>query len=255
MSGAPLVCRLDALDPGERGRHGDLARKLASRSLGVEELADGFAVAIPAETEPLREAAEWMALEARCCPFLRFELVVEAPRERATLRLTGPEGVKDLLRSEIEALGRARPADGIEIGPLRRDELPALLALLEASRLPIAGAGEHLDAALAARRDGRLVGSAILEIYGSDALLRSVTVDAGLRGRGLGLRLAEAALALAAERGVDDVFLLTETASEFFPRLGFRAIPRGGLPASLDASEELRGACPASAVAMARRIS
>jgi N-acetylglutamate synthase-like GNAT family acetyltransferase len=255
MNGPPLVCRLDALDPEERRRHAELARELLARSLGAEEIAEGFEVSIPAEEEALRDAAEWMALEARCCPFLQFELILEAPSSGARLRLTGPEGAKDLLRSEIAALAAARSWEPYEIGPLRREELPALLSLLEASKLPVAGVAEHAGAALAARQGGRLVGSAVLEIYGKDALLRSVAVEPGLRGRGLGLRLAEAALALAAERGVVDVFLLTETASEFFPRLGFRAVLRDALPASLDSSAELRGACPASAVAMARRLS
>ncbi|MFN2386416.1 MAG: arsenic resistance N-acetyltransferase ArsN2 [Thermoanaerobaculia bacterium] len=255
MSASPLACRLDALNPEEGRRHAELASKLAARSVGVEELPDGFAVVIPAEPESLGDAAEWMALEARCCPFLHFALTLEAPFSRAMLRLAGPEGAKEVLRSEIAALANGRPAGAVEIGPLRREELPALLRLLEKSKLPIAGVEDHLDTALAAREGGRLVGSAVLEIYGQDALLRSVAVDPELRGRGLGLRLAGAALALAAERGPTDVFLLTETASEFFPRLGFREVPRSGLPASLDSSAELRGACPARAVAMARRLS
>ena len=250
MSASPLACRLDALGPEERRRHADLTRTLETRALDVEELPNGFAVAIPAEAEALRDAADWMALEGRCCPFLRFELVFDPASSRAVLRLTGPLGAKEILRSEIRALA-ARRSDAGEIGPLRREELPALLVLLEGSKLPIAGVQDHLAAALAARQDGRLVGSAVLEVYGGDALLRSVAVDPGLRGQGLGLRLAEAALALAGERGVSRVFLLTETAADFFPRLGFRKVSRSDLPASLDGSAELRGACPASAVAMA----
>ena len=253
MSASPLACRLDALGPEERRRHADLTRTLEARALGVEELPDGFAVAIPPEAESLRDAADWMALEGRCCPFLRFELVFDAASSRALLRLTGPEGAKEILRSEIRALA-SRRSEPWQIGPLRPEELPALLALLEASQLPLAGVEDHVGTALAAREDGRLVGSAVLEIYGGDALLRSVAVDPGLRGRGLGLRLAEGALALAGERGVSRIFLLTETAADFFPRLGFRQVPRSDLPASLDGSAELRGACPASAIAMVRSL-
>jgi amino-acid N-acetyltransferase len=54
--------------------------------------------------------------------------------------------------------------------------------------------------------------------------------------------------------GLDGLFLLTTTAVDFFARLGFARITREKLPASLNASEELRGACPASAVAMAIKL-
>lgn len=66
--------------------------------------------------------------------------------------------------------------------------------------------------------------------------------------------LANFLLALAAERGVDSVSLLTTTAETFFPRFGFEAVPRDVLPRALQSSAEFRGACPDSAIAMIRRI-
>ena len=72
----------------------------------------------------------------------------------------------------------------------------------------------------------RVVGSAALEFYGKAALLRSVAVVAELRGAGLGHRLTGAALDLARQRGVTAVYLLTETAADFFPRFGFRPTQR-----------------------------
>ena len=47
-----------------------------------------------------------------------------------------------------------------------------------------------------------------------------------------------------------DVYLLTTTAPDWFPRFGFTVARREELPEVLNASEELRGACPSSAVAM-----
>jgi len=89
-----------------------------------------------------------------------------------------------------------------------------------------------------------------VEVYGQAGLLRSVAVDAKRRGKGLGERLTKAALELARNRGVRDIYLLTTTAGNFFPRFGFTAIPRAELDPALNQSEELRGACPASALAM-----
>jgi amino-acid N-acetyltransferase len=70
------------------------------------------------------------------------------------------------------------------------------------------------------------------------------------RGTGLGQRLTRAALELARGRGVSNIYLLTTTAGQFFPRFGFVPIPRSELDPALQQSEESRGACPASALAM-----
>ena len=139
------------------------------------------------------------------------------------------------------------PTVAITISAARDADLPAILALLERSGLPPDGLAEHMAAALAARADGRLVGSAALELYGSAALLRSVAVDAPLHGRGLGQRLTRAALGLARQRGITTVYLLTETAGDFFARLGFRPLPRAAVDPAVQQSVEFTSACPASA--------
>ncbi len=64
------------------------------------------------------------------------------------------------------------------------------------------------------------------------------------------MALTRAALDLAREREVRAVYLLTETAAEFFGRLGFRRIPRGEAEPAVGASIEFTTACPASATCM-----
>lgn len=102
--------------------------------------------------------------------------------------------------------------------------------------------------------DDRVVGSAALELYGPAALLRSVAVEPELRGRGHGQALAHAALDLARARGVTQVYLLTDTAADFFGRLGFRRIPRTEAEPAVGASVEFISACPASATCMVLRL-
>jgi len=134
-------------------------------------------------------------------------------------------------------------------------DLPDILALLKAAALPVAGIENHIETVLVARDSERLFGCAAVEVYGQAGLLRSVAVEAARRGEGLGERLTRAALELARQRGVRNIYLLTTTASHFFPRFGFTAIPRSDLDQTLAQSEELRGACPASALAMRASLS
>jgi len=138
--------------------------------------------------------------------------------------------------------------------PLVRDaapgDLPAVRALVAAAGLPLDG---HDDAAvvLVAEAGGAVVGTVALERHGEPPvlLLRSAAVDAAHRGTGVGTALTRTALQRAAGA---PIALLTTTADGYYPRFGFRAVDRTSLPPALGASAELRGACPATAVAMLR---
>jgi amino-acid N-acetyltransferase len=142
----------------------------------------------------------------------------------------------------------------VHIGPATRAHLPAMLDLLKQNGLPPDGLESHIETTLVAVEDGRLVGSAALELYQGSALLRSVAVDAPRRGTGLGHRLTLAALDLARRRGVKSVYLLTETAADFFPRFGFKPVPRESVEPAVQQSVEFTKACPASALAMKREL-
>src|SRR6266481_6049397 len=134
-------------------------------------------------------------------------------------------------------------------------DLPDILTLLKAAALPVAGIENHVETTLVVRDSERLLGCAAVEVYGQAGLLRSVAVEVEHRGEGWGERLTNAALELARKRGVRNIYLLTTTASHFFPRFGFTAIPRTELDPVLARSEELRGACPAGALAMRASLS
>lgn len=127
---------------------------------------------------------------------------------------------------------------------------PEIEALLTGAGLPVAGAPEHLEHFVSARQGGKLVGVAGIEVHGDAALLRSVAVAETERGAGLGRHLVQIMLDYARALGLARVGLLTTTAGSYFPRFGFRTVDRSELPAAFQASQELQGACPASAVAM-----
>jgi amino-acid N-acetyltransferase len=137
---------------------------------------------------------------------------------------------------------------------LVRDATPAdwatVEALLSACALPVAGAREHFEHFIVCEEDGRLLGCAGAEVYGTAALLRSVAVADTARGRGIGDKLTQMALARLKARKVARVALLTTTAEAYFAGRGFVFVRRDDLPDALSASDELKGACPATAVAM-----
>lgn len=160
------------------------------------------------------------------------------------------DGLRETLQHELQRIPHPASCIPSRIAPATSRDLPEIVALLEQSKLPTDGLADHLATTLVARDAGGIVGCAAVEVYGRAGLLRSVAVDRRRRGEGLGHRLTEAALELAVARGVENVYLLTTTAGDFFPRFGFQRIDRKEMDPALERSAELRGACPASALAM-----
>lgn len=126
-------------------------------------------------------------------------------------------------------------------------------ALLTQAGLPTHGVAESLHDFVVAVRDGVVVGTGGLEAADGHALMRSVVVRADEQGAGTGGIIVSRLLASARQRGLDQIWLLTETAPSFFARFGFRPAARDEAPAALRATAGFRACCGANAVAMRRR--
>lgn len=131
-----------------------------------------------------------------------------------------------------------------------RDDLDAVAALLRASNLPDAGIEPHVETLFVARDGAAIVGTAAIECYADGALLRSVAVVSECRGMGLGALLTQRALDAARERRLERIYLLTETAEDYFARRGFHTVARAAVPASVRTSIEFTTLCPDTATAM-----
>jgi amino-acid N-acetyltransferase len=142
----------------------------------------------------------------------------------------------------------------VRIESARSDDLPAILSLLDQHKLPHAAIEQHIDDALVAREDQRVIGCAAVERYGAAGLLRSVAVAEPRRGSGLGIRLTTAALDHARARGIRAVYLLTETAADFFPRFGFHPVARTAVAPAVQQSVEFTSACSKTALAMVKEL-
>jgi amino-acid N-acetyltransferase len=133
-------------------------------------------------------------------------------------------------------------------------DLDAVEGLLSANDLPRDGVKENFYSFVVAEEGGRIIGAVGLEKFGSIALLRSAVVSNEHRGSGVGRRLVEQILEYAEKDGIEELFLLTTTAEDYFPRFGFTRTTRSAVPPAVKASAEFRGACPDTALVMTRRI-
>lgn len=89
-----------------------------------------------------------------------------------------------------------------------------------------------------------------LEVFGTDAILRSLTVKLGSRNKSLGSNIVDDLLSKAKEKGVASIYLLTENANGFFQKKGFVEVNRDDAPNSVKASQEFSTICGKGAVCM-----
>ena len=146
--------------------------------------------------------------------------------------------------------------DELQIRKAKTSDLSEILDLLRGSSLPPDGVAEHLPDFFVARDStGRLVACAGVERYGTIGLLRSVAVSAELQRTGLGSRLVVRVLDEARHEGIDEVVLLTTTASDFFAvRFGFKETTREPYAEQLAPSAEWQLPRCSSAVVMSLRL-
>ncbi len=94
----PLACNLKALSADERKQHKDRTTRLFTAA-SITPSDSGYEVKMAA---PLwGEAAAWVELERKCCPFLRFVLESAAEVGTVSLRMSGRAGVKEFLAEEL----------------------------------------------------------------------------------------------------------------------------------------------------------
>ncbi|MDZ7748105.1 MAG: arsenic resistance N-acetyltransferase ArsN2 [Halofilum sp. (in: g-proteobacteria)] len=127
--------------------------------------------------------------------------------------------------------------------------------LLASEGLPIADLRTSSGTVLLGMREGgRIIGVVGVESHGPIGLLRSLVVGRGSRRAGCGRELVAQAEAWAGENGMESLYLLTTTASDFFARLGYEVADRDSAPASIASSAQFVDLCPASATFMCKAL-
>ncbi|MEM7562370.1 MAG: arsenic resistance N-acetyltransferase ArsN2 [Pseudomonadota bacterium] len=137
-----------------------------------------------------------------------------------------------------------------EISRLSADDLNQLENLLKINNLPTKDCAGQVHNYYALYEHQKLIAAGGLEPAGSYQLLRSLVVDPQRRGGGLGAQMTEFLIAKARDAGCPAIYLLTETARDYFLLFGFREIERAQVPDSIKETRQFSELCPDSAICM-----
>lgn len=93
----PVACCLS--DAELRKREATLLAHFKSALIATEELPDGYVFRVPGDKKWMAVVWELMVAERECCPFLTFELTAQPNIGPLSVRVTGPAGTKDFLKT------------------------------------------------------------------------------------------------------------------------------------------------------------
>ena len=125
---------------------------------------------------------------------------------------------------------------------------------LSKAGLPVADIADNVTLFGLFEGENTLAAIAGLEMYGQDALLRSVCVPASVQGRGRGKQIVSEVERYGKEASVRCLYLLTTTASDFFIKAGYHLADRSTAPLAIQQTSEFAGLCPSTAAFMCKNL-
>ena len=144
--------------------------------------------------------------------------------------------------------------DPFLIEPQRSSDRPGVRELLRRSGLPVDDVDTSPVDFLVMREAGQVVGVVGLQNAGGAGLLRSLAVQASLHGQGRGGALVAAVEWLAEQRGIDDLYLLTDSVPGFFALHDYLRVSRASVPLAIQGTAQFASLCPSTAVCMHKRL-
>lgn len=131
---------------------------------------------------------------------------------------------------------------GIVVRMAKQWDIPAMKRLLKKGDLHTEGIERHIEHFLVAEenRNGEVVGTAGMEVFGSNGLLRSLAVSSETGNAKLGLELLRIMLAFARKKGVRNLYLLSGRSHQLFDLFGFEQLDWEQVPEELKESSHLQ---------------
>jgi hypothetical protein len=94
---SPVACCLS--DEELRNREATLLALFKAAVIESEELDNGYLFRVRGDNKSIALVTELIIAERECCPFLKFELSLEPAMGPLSVRMTGPAGTKEFLKS------------------------------------------------------------------------------------------------------------------------------------------------------------
>ena len=107
---------------------------------------------------------------------------------------------------------------------------------------------------LGLKTNRKYIGIGALEFHHPYALLRSVAINPLETGNGFANQICRALYDRALRERIIELYLLTETASEYFSKQGFEIVERLSVPKIIRSTNQFSTLCPDEATAMKKQL-
>lgn len=95
-----LACKLTT--PELQKRKATVLASLRKQVIKKKELKNGYAFTFKGTDEMIDELTEFVKTERMCCDFFTFNISVKGDQSEAILEITGVDGAKEFITSELE---------------------------------------------------------------------------------------------------------------------------------------------------------
>jgi len=129
-------------------------------------------------------------------------------------------------------------------------DIEQIESLLKECSLPVNDIVEYIDNFIVAEKDNKIIGLGGFEKHGDIVLLRSIAVTQEYRGEAIGKSIYQLLKSKISRVGVNNLYLLTETATEYFKNIGFTIKERINVPEAVMRTKQFKELCPSSAIVM-----
>ncbi len=144
--------------------------------------------------------------------------------------------------------------NGFLFRQLIKEEIALATTLLEQASLVTADLSEKVQLYGLFNKDGKLLALGGLEVFDRVGLLRSVCVAEQKRHAGLGKEVVQRLEHISRDSEIEELFLLTTTAKDFFSKLHYELYDRENVPSSIKSTPEFSSLCPSSASLMHKKL-
>ncbi len=131
---------------------------------------------------------------------------------------------------------------------------PLVTELLEQNNLSLVGRMDKNVQFFAMYDKEEVIGVGAFTICNAFVMLRSVCISHRYQKRGLGNVLCKQLFIKAKLLGLEDIYLLTDTAEAFFKKQQFNTINSKKLPTALENNVLVQSACSMSSIVMHRKV-